>query len=164
MGDAMVDMHSPAGEMEYTSMNLPTATDTARTPYVVSQDHIHRKRPVRVICIGAGIAGIAAAYKFQRRLTDASFAIYEKNHDVGGTWLENRYPGCACDIPAHGYTYSWEGNPEWSRLCVSLFLPTFGGSTINHISSSYSLMGFTATSRHPRFISTSSPAPSSGTA
>lgn len=64
--------------------------------YVVSDEHIHKKRQVRIICIGAGIAGIAAAYKFQRRLSDASLVIYEKNHDVGGTWLENRYPGCAC--------------------------------------------------------------------
>ena len=64
--------------------------------YVVSDDYIHKNRSVRIICIGAGIAGIAAAYKFQQRLSDASFVIYEKNHDVGGTWLENRYPGCAC--------------------------------------------------------------------
>jgi NADPH-dependent 2,4-dienoyl-CoA reductase/sulfur reductase-like enzyme len=65
-------------------------------PYSVTGDHIHKKRAIRIICIGAGIAGIAAAYKFQRRLTDATFVIYEKNSDVGGTWFENRYPGCAC--------------------------------------------------------------------
>lgn len=87
-------------------------------PRVVEFDPIFKPRQMRVICIGAGIAGIAAAYKYQRNLTNTSFVIYEKNEDVGGTWFENRYPGCACDIPAHGYTYSWEGNPEWTRFYV----------------------------------------------
>ncbi|RVX71026.1 hypothetical protein B0A52_03391 [Exophiala mesophila] len=96
--------------------HLGVAPQINGTSYVVSQDHIHKRRPIRIVCIGAGIAGIAAAYKYQKRLKDVDLAIYEKNHDVGGTWLENRYPGCACDIPAHGYTYSWEGNPEWSRF------------------------------------------------
>jgi heterodisulfide reductase subunit A-like polyferredoxin len=103
-------------------VNGHVKSDAAEAPYVVSQDHIHKKRLRRVICIGAGIAGIAAAYKYQQRLSNVSFSIYEKNHDVGGTWLENRYPGCACDIPAHGYTYSWEGNPDWSRLFVCQML------------------------------------------
>lgn len=58
--------------------------------YTVLPEHIHKKRNIRVVCIGAGISGIAAAYKFQRRLTDAMLTIYEKNHDVGGTWLENK--------------------------------------------------------------------------
>ncbi|RFU29418.1 hypothetical protein B7463_g6928, partial [Scytalidium lignicola] len=84
--------------------------------YTLSHEPIHQYRKLRMVCIGAGIAGIAAAYKYQRQATNLDFIIYEKNNDVGGTWLENRYPGCACDIPAHGYTYSWEGNPEWSRF------------------------------------------------
>ena len=71
---------------------------------------------MRVVCIGAGICGIAAAYKHERDLENVSFVVYEKNDGVGGTWYENRYPGVACDIPAHRYTYSWEGNPEWSRF------------------------------------------------
>jgi hypothetical protein len=84
--------------------------------YTLIQEPLHTKRRMRMICIGAGIAGIAAAYKYYEQLENVDFQIYEKNEDVGGTWLENRYPGCACDIPAHGYTYSWEGNPNWSRL------------------------------------------------
>ncbi|KAF5988508.1 monooxygenase [Fusarium coicis] len=87
--------------------------------YEVVRQPIHQRQKMRIICVGAGLAGIAAAYKYMERLQDAEFVIYEKNHDVGGTWLENRYPGCACDIPAHGYTYSWEGNPNWSRFYVS---------------------------------------------
>lgn len=43
---------------------------------------------MRLICIGAGVAGIAAAYKYQHQLENVEFQIYEKNEDVGGTWLE----------------------------------------------------------------------------
>ncbi|KIW25675.1 uncharacterized protein PV07_08836 [Cladophialophora immunda] len=87
--------------------------------YKFAQEPIHQPQRKRLICIGAGLAGIGAAYQYQQQLENVDFVIYEKNHDVGGTWLENRYPGCACDIPAHGYTYSWEGNPNWSRFYVS---------------------------------------------
>jgi cation diffusion facilitator CzcD-associated flavoprotein CzcO len=38
----------------------------------------------------------------------------DRNPSIGGTWWENRYPGCACDIPAHTYTYTFRPNPEWS--------------------------------------------------
>lgn len=62
-------------------------------------------RPLKVICIGAGFSGILNAYKIQKECQNVEFKIYEKNEDIGGTWLENRYPGCACDIPSHAYTY-----------------------------------------------------------
>lgn len=42
--------------------------------------------------------------------------IYEKNSDVGGTWHENVYPGCACDVPAHRYCYTFNPNPSWSNF------------------------------------------------
>jgi cation diffusion facilitator CzcD-associated flavoprotein CzcO len=44
------------------------------------------------------------------------FLIIEKNDDLGGTWYENRYPGCACDVPAHLYSFSFERNPDWTRM------------------------------------------------
>jgi cation diffusion facilitator CzcD-associated flavoprotein CzcO len=103
--------------------------------------------------VGAGISGIGAVKLFKETFPnrDVELVIYEKNADVTGTWLENRYPGfvtilssfipilpsypcplgcgsslltacpcnsCACDVPAHAYTYSWEGNPRWSRAYV----------------------------------------------
>ena len=49
-------------------------------------------------------------------LTNFSHVVYEKNPAVGGTWYENRYPGCMCDIPAHNYQFSWKPNPEWSSF------------------------------------------------
>lgn len=91
-------------------------SETSVEPYDVVDQPLHAKRKLRLIVIGAGLSGIAAAYKYQEKLENVEFQIYEKNEDVCGTWLENKYPGCACDIPAHGYTYSWEGNPNWSRL------------------------------------------------
>ena len=69
--------------------------------YVVTEDPIFKKRPVRIICVGAGATGLQLAYKAERLLENVTLQIYEKNSDIGGTWLENRYPGCACDIPSH---------------------------------------------------------------
>ncbi|KAK5327274.1 hypothetical protein LTR93_002658 [Exophiala xenobiotica] len=73
-------------------------------------------RKLRVVCTGAGATALQAAYKFTRLLKDVDLVLYEKNHAIGGTWLENRYPGCACDIPSHVYQFSWNRNPEWSSF------------------------------------------------
>ncbi|KAF9886732.1 hypothetical protein FE257_011109 [Aspergillus nanangensis] len=83
--------------------------------YVVPDQYIGKPKQIKVIVIGAGISGIAFAYK-ARSLEAVEYVIYEKNADVGGTWLESRYPGCSCDIPAHSYSYPWVGNPEWSQI------------------------------------------------
>lgn len=58
-------------------------------------------------------------YKLQRNFDDLDFQIYEKNPDVGGTWYENRYPGCACDNPSHTYVWSFDPNPTWSSTYAS---------------------------------------------
>lgn len=52
----------------------------------------------------------------QKELENVEHVIYEKNADIGGTWLENRYPGCACDIPSHAYTLPFALNPDWPRF------------------------------------------------
>jgi cation diffusion facilitator CzcD-associated flavoprotein CzcO len=57
---------------------------------------IDAKRPLRVICIGAGISGIITAIRFPQRIPNLDLQIYEKNADISGTWYENKYPGCAC--------------------------------------------------------------------
>ncbi len=54
-----------------------------------------------------------------KRMGIASFTIYEAGADVGGTWRENTYPGAACDIPSHLYSFSFEPNPSWSRTFAS---------------------------------------------
>ncbi|GAD92007.1 flavin-binding monooxygenase-like family protein [Paecilomyces variotii No. 5] len=83
--------------------------------YVVRDHYIGKPKPIKIIVIGAGISGIAFAYKVNA-LTQVEYTIYEKNTDVGGTWFESRYPGCSCDIPAHSYSYPWVSNPEWSKV------------------------------------------------
>lgn len=70
--------------------------------------------PIRIIHVGMGASGLLAAHKAKKMLTNYSLVCYEKNDTIGGTWYENRYPGCACDIPAHTYTFPFERNPEWS--------------------------------------------------
>jgi cation diffusion facilitator CzcD-associated flavoprotein CzcO len=70
---------------------------------------------VRVVVIGAGMAGILSAVKLQEAgYTD--FVVYEKADSLGGTWRENTYPGIACDVPSHLYSYSFAPNAEWSHV------------------------------------------------
>ncbi len=67
-----------------------------------------------VVVLGAGLSGVCAAIKLKEAGLE-DFAVFEKGSDVGGTWRENRYPGVACDVPSHLYSYSFAPNPEWSR-------------------------------------------------
>ncbi|WP_232531714.1 flavin-containing monooxygenase [Microbacterium halophytorum] len=70
--------------------------------------------PVGTVIVGAGFAGIAAAIALKRAgATD--FVILERAESVGGTWRDNRYPGVACDVPAHLYALESHPWPEWSR-------------------------------------------------
>ncbi|MGE0483044.1 MAG: flavin-containing monooxygenase [Gammaproteobacteria bacterium] len=69
----------------------------------------------RIVVIGAGMAGILTVIKFaEAGYTD--IVVYEKAARLGGTWRENTYPGIACDVPAHLYTYTFEPNPSWSHV------------------------------------------------
>jgi cation diffusion facilitator CzcD-associated flavoprotein CzcO len=67
-----------------------------------------------VAIIGAGFAGIGAAIQLINAGID-SFTIFERADEIGGTWRDNTYPGCACDVPSHVYSLSFEQNPNWSR-------------------------------------------------
>jgi len=69
---------------------------------------------LRFIIMGAGMAGVMAAINLKKE-GYKNIVIYEKGHTLGGTWRENTYPGLTCDVPSHGYTYSFEPNPEWSH-------------------------------------------------
>src|SRR3954469_211042 len=72
---------------------------------------------LRVVVVGAGFGGIAAAIEL-RRHGIADVTILEASPDgVGGTWLANTYPGAACDVPSHLYSYSFAQRKDWSRLC-----------------------------------------------
>lgn len=71
-------------------------------------------RPLKIIHVGMGASGMLFAHKVEKFLQNFTLVCYEKNPVIGGTWWENRYPGCACDIPAHTYTFPWYPNPDWS--------------------------------------------------
>jgi 4-hydroxyacetophenone monooxygenase len=71
-------------------------------------------RGFRVVIIGAGLSGMCTAIKLQAAGID--FVILEKDGDIGGTWLENVYPGCGVDTPSHFYSFSFALNPRWSRF------------------------------------------------
>ncbi|GAA2379600.1 NAD(P)/FAD-dependent oxidoreductase [Nonomuraea africana] len=68
-----------------------------------------------IVIIGSGFAGIGMAIKL-KEAGYHDFVILEKAEDLGGTWRDNTYPGCACDVPSHMYSYSFELNPGWSRM------------------------------------------------
>lgn len=57
-------------------------------------------------------SGLCAAIKLKTELGLTTFVIYEGNDEVGGTWYSNTYPGCACDVPSHLYSFSFELNPS----------------------------------------------------
>ncbi|MGB1580259.1 MAG: flavin-containing monooxygenase, partial [Nevskiales bacterium] len=68
-----------------------------------------------VIIIGTGFAGLGMAINLKKAGKD-DFIIFEREDDVGGTWKVNHYPGCACDVQSHLYSFSFEPNPQWSRM------------------------------------------------
>src|SRR5258708_13103726 len=66
-----------------------------------------------IAIVGTGFSGLGTAI----RLAQAGrrdFVVLERGDDVGGTWRDNAYPGCACDVPSHLYSFSFAPNPEWS--------------------------------------------------
>lgn len=90
------------------------------------------------IIVGAGFSGLCAGIQLRKAGIEA-FVILEKAAGVGGTWRDNHYPGAACDIPSHLYSYSFEPNPSWSRA--------YGGQPeilayLEHCATSYGLRPF----------------------
>jgi cation diffusion facilitator CzcD-associated flavoprotein CzcO len=74
------------------------------------------RRSLEVVIVGAGFGGIAAAIELRRHgITDVT--ILERAPDLGGTWYYNSYPGAACDVPSHLYSFSFAQRRDWSRLC-----------------------------------------------
>ena len=83
-------------------------------PYRVSFDDVDEeaRRNFHVVVVGAGMSGILAAIRLQQ--AGIPYTVVEKNADVGGTWFENRYPGCRVDSPNHTYSYSFAPN-DWPQ-------------------------------------------------
>ncbi|HTE20234.1 MAG TPA: NAD(P)/FAD-dependent oxidoreductase, partial [Armatimonadota bacterium] len=69
---------------------------------------------VEVAVVGTGFSGLATAIVL-KQAGISCFVLLEKAGEVGGTWRENTYPGAACDVPSHLYSYSFEPNPAWTH-------------------------------------------------
>ncbi|WP_415952720.1 flavin-containing monooxygenase [Streptomyces sp. KLOTTS4A1] len=99
------------------------------------QEQEHEHEHVRVAVIGSGFGGLGAAVRLRREgITD--FVVLERAGAVGGTWRDNSYPGCACDVPSHLYSFSFAPHPEWPR--------TFSGqehirSYLEHVADTFGL-------------------------
>lgn len=85
---------------------------------MTTQDHQSKQSKhsehYEVVVLGAGLSGVCAAIKLKEAGIER-VRVFEKASDVGGTWRDNRYPGVACDVPSHLYSYSFAPNPDWSR-------------------------------------------------
>ena len=67
----------------------------------------------RVAIVGTGFSGIGMAIRLKQQ-GDDDFVLLERAGDIGGTWRDNTYPGCRCDVPSHLYSFSFAPNPDWS--------------------------------------------------
>ena len=73
----------------------------------------HDSESHRIAIVGSGFSGLGMAIRLkQAGIHD--FVVLERGHEVGGTWRDNSYPGCQCDVPSHLYSFSFAPNPRWS--------------------------------------------------
>src|SRR5579864_6365460 len=70
---------------------------------------------VRIAIVGSGFAGLGLAIRLRQEGIE-DFVVLERANDLGGTWRDNTYPGCACDVPSHLYSFSFAPNPNWSHI------------------------------------------------
>nr|OQO30837.1 hypothetical protein B0A51_01337 [Rachicladosporium sp. CCFEE 5018] len=119
-------VHSSGGQSQMPSIvngvngiaktyDYPEATPEGA--YKVLQQYHSKPRRLRVACAGAGASGLCVAYKMEKMLEAGSWelTLFDKNEQFGGTWYENVYPGVACDIPSHNYTFTFDPKPDWSH-------------------------------------------------
>jgi cation diffusion facilitator CzcD-associated flavoprotein CzcO len=99
-----------------------TASNEAATPPVPSAAVSTTPRDaawpssghVRIAVVGAGFGGLGMAHAL-REAGIEDFVVLDRGDTVGGTWRDNTYPGCGCDVASHLYSFSWAPNPNWSR-------------------------------------------------
>lgn len=103
VGEAVADEYLP---LALDEMGL---SDETRHPPTAAPE-----TKLKVAVIGAGMSGLCTAIKL--REAGIAFVVFEKNDTVGGTWHENRYPGCGVDTPNHFYSYSFEPSHHWSEF------------------------------------------------
>jgi hypothetical protein len=80
---------------ERDGLHIPEVDSTG---YRIREEAFGTRRKLRVVLMGAGASTVNFLKKAEETMQNLDVTVYEKNHDIGGTWLENRYPGCACDV------------------------------------------------------------------
>ncbi|TFY53309.1 hypothetical protein EVG20_g10174, partial [Dentipellis fragilis] len=105
-----------AGLGSYKQRSLSLGPQTPKFPFLLSIRTILMKSPSsnpRIVIVGAGFGGLGFAIWLKRRWGFDDFVIIEKASDIGGTWRDNTYPGCASDVPIHWYSLSTDLKPDW---------------------------------------------------
>jgi cation diffusion facilitator CzcD-associated flavoprotein CzcO len=106
----------PRFQQHPTGPEPPGSTASQHGSYKIREEPLGSAKPIRIVIIGAGASGLNMIRTLRLGLSNYELVVYEKNEDVGGTWFENRYPGCRCDVPSHNYQFSWRPNKEWSNF------------------------------------------------
>jgi 4-hydroxyacetophenone monooxygenase len=96
--------------MDMAHEELALTGDDERSAHWRKED-VAPDREFLVVVVGAGMSGIVAAYRLEQ--AGVPYVVIDKNDDVGGTWLDNTYPGCRVDIPNHYYSYSFAPRDDW---------------------------------------------------
>ncbi|QSQ12853.1 flavin-containing monooxygenase [Myxococcus landrumensis] len=76
---------------------------------------LSRSRHFHVAIVGGGFGGLGTAIRLKQEGVE-DFVLFERSAELGGVWRDNDYPGCACDVPSHLYSFSFAPNPNWSRV------------------------------------------------
>jgi hypothetical protein len=110
-------VEEPKGTFALPPSQIPTSPPASiskeEQTYTVLEEPNRIGKKTKVITIGAGASALNFAHDIDTNSLDIDLTIYEKNPEIGGTWYENRYPGCACDIPSVVYQLSWAPSAEW---------------------------------------------------
>jgi len=94
---------------------MPSSSTSGSAAKSVTRSAPLKEQSVRIAIVGTGFAGLGMAIRLKQAGIE-DFVILEKADEVGGTWRDNHYPGCACDVQSHLYSFSFAPNPEWSRM------------------------------------------------
>jgi len=113
MMDFIAGAEIPERYVPFLKEELGIAVEDTRVPRFDTPKLKAAAAKMKVVVIGAGLSGILSGIRLQQ--AGIPFVIIEKNADVGGTWLENSYPGCRVDNPNHMYSFSFEPNHGWPQ-------------------------------------------------
>ncbi|KAL4935626.1 hypothetical protein BDV06DRAFT_234137 [Aspergillus oleicola] len=105
------------GSIGVNELYAPNGQNSSAYQIIEESSRIGRK--IRIIVIGCGASAINLAHEVDISSLDLDLVCYDKNPSIGGTWYENKYPGCGCDIPSINYQFSWAPSPHWSSFYSS---------------------------------------------